>query len=176
MAARRSVAETPRTEHRGYGIYYTDNSEVWRCHELDLEAERLSQLKGKIDRALKKMRDADGVRCLYIESDGTAREALVVAVIERTRLEHTPYGNKDIRRVFLNWYGTRWRSTERSTLHTHQEIMQFAPDTPEVRDMIREAERRGAEIDALVGKRRAYIATIPRVTEDMFKALEKRKQ
>lgn len=166
--SKRGHAETPRTEHRGYSIYYTDNSEIWRCQDLDLEAERLSQLKSKIDRELKKMREADGVSVLYL-FDGHVTEALVIKVIVQTRLEHTREGSKDIRRVYLHWYGGR--RGDRKTLQARQEIGDFLPDTPEVRDMLREAERQGAEIDALRAKREAFLDTIPRVTEAMFSTL-----
>jgi hypothetical protein len=169
--SRRSVSETPRTVHRGYSIHYGDNDEEWHCNDLKMQAAKLSTLKGKIDRWIKRHNDENGVRCLNLGGYNGIRDALVIGIYPRTRLEHTPDGNKDIRRVYVKWMRKRSDGSERATLHERDEIDSFIPDTPEVRAMLREVERLEAGIEQATKRRDDYIAAIPRVTEDMFAGL-----
>ena len=71
------------TEHKGYRISYSDNEDVWRCWELNIEHEKLSKLKQRIDRLSLEARKEAAFDALRIQYNGRAELVRVVQVLKK---------------------------------------------------------------------------------------------
>lgn len=161
---------TPVTTHRGYNIQYGINSDRWSCSDLNLEADKLSTLKGQIDKAIK-VANEGGIPVIGIGGGwgGSAHYGKVVrAVRSYTRLENRPvpgtgrYEYQKVRKIDV--YGNA-RGEDRKSLSKNREITEFAPDNQTTHDMLIEHERLSNAAAAARQKADDYLATIPRLTE-----------
>lgn len=59
-----------KTEHAGYEIVYSENGDLWRCWNLEVEAKTLSALKTKINQCLAEARRVDNVRVWKLDWSG----------------------------------------------------------------------------------------------------------
>jgi hypothetical protein len=155
---------TPETSHRGYPIRYGINSDRWTCNELNLEAEKLSTLKGQIDRAIRRFNE-DGIQVVGIQHSKLGKVFKVVAtrMVNRNRLKPGShlYEWRPVREV--DAYGSSYG--DRPKLHKNQDMAEFAPDNPTTHQMLAEHERLVAAAEAARRKADDYLATIPRITE-----------
>ena len=69
------------TEHKGYKITYSDNEDVWRCWELNVEHEKLSKLKQRIDRLSLEARKEAAFDARYI-GPGYRNAGTLVRVVQ----------------------------------------------------------------------------------------------
>lgn len=67
------------TEHKDYKIRYSENEDVWRCWELDLEAKTLSALKAKINQIDAAGRKLDRVSVYVFGGYGLPKEAIALS-------------------------------------------------------------------------------------------------
>jgi hypothetical protein len=74
------------TEHHGYKITYGENTDVWRCWELDVEGKTLSSVKAKIASILSQSRKIDATPAYYIQSWGRVEKITVLSWASPTKV------------------------------------------------------------------------------------------
>lgn len=139
------------TEHNGVGIVYSDNEDKWVCYALDLEADKLSALKTKINKVLADERRVAGVSVLRVSTYGGDHEPGKVTLID----------GGDVWVMFPAGYlRGRYERARREKVDMRHLVL----DTPENRaalDAFAQESRRLRQLEAENQDRRA---AIPRVT------------
>lgn len=130
------------TTHRGYKIRYSENQDVWRCHEFDVEGETLSKCKDRLNKAIRD--SAKGFEAIEIGYFGTRRITV-----------NTPVDDK----------GTYWCNVEG---HGRRKLpaKDIALLTPEVEAKLAEYARLDDEVKALIRRRDALLKGIERATSE----------
>lgn len=166
------MTAAPRTEHRGYAIMYSMNEEVWQCSDLDLSAPKLSTLITKINKAIKVLNDERGVHCLYLNYSDTAIPALVVGIEAAQVVDYAHTGlHRQMKTEHKLTFMAVKMHNERASRSTAP-LSAFLPDTPEVQDLLRQANAKKAQITKLNDELRKLMASIPRMKAEDFDGLK----
>lgn len=140
-----------KTEHNGHGVRYVENQDVWRCWELDVEANTLSALRAKINKIDADGRRLDNVNVLLLEYDGSSHEAVATIL------------SGDHAWLMIGKDGKPQRRKEK--------LSRIVLDTPDNRRLLKDAQT------ALFAARKAdktareMIEAIPRVTTEALRGL-----
>ncbi len=129
MPDRGALAELGTT-HRGFDIRYSENEDVWRCYDIDVDGATLSAVKRKIDRHIAESRKAERMPAIEIPHSSffgeEVVEVLVTAIADKRRLS-----SKD-----KVWVTPASKRRRRDKDRYQIEIGSLAPETPEARTLI----------------------------------------
>jgi hypothetical protein len=156
----------PTTSHRGYDIRYGMNSDTWTCGDLNLEAEKLSTLKGQIDRAIRRFNE-EGIEVISLGLNGGSTPAKITASYlrqEQVQVDRGRYERQPVRKVDSYQEG-RYSGDGKKRLHRGKDLREFAPDNPTTHAMLAEHERLSAAAEVARKKADDYWNSIPRITE-----------
>lgn len=79
------------TEFRGYRIRYSENQDVWRCHDLDMDGTTLTQLKNKIGRYLAKIaKTAETIPAIHVTYGDDFTPCFIVSVANTLNYKKQP--------------------------------------------------------------------------------------
>jgi hypothetical protein len=137
------------TRHRGQHIRYSENEDVWRCYELDLDAPKLSLLKTKINKALKDAAAETNQRVLNVYEYGSDWYAAVV--VSRDKKGYCWVSRTDDK-------GQVRRSKVR--------VADLIADTPTNRASLAEYDRLRSEANSLLRRADEAKTGLVRLTED----------
>lgn len=128
------------TEHKGYKIGYFEESDTWRCYELELTAPKLSALKAKIDK---------------IDADARKLDRVPVVVLGGWN-SRAKFG------VALSWASkdALWLMIDRR--RSKEPCNTIVPDGPETRAQLARADALEKQAAGLRADAAAIIAAIPR--------------
>lgn len=153
--------------YRGYAIRFGENSETWRCWSLDVEAEKLSTVKAKIDRLIAAARKLENpVPVIYVDWHQVVKPVKVIAFAQPRKDRHGVVGEPteawcmvpDRERYFDHEAKeTRYRDVEK---REKLKLEMLYVDTPENRDGLRELERITAQIKQLEGDKVAIVKSL----------------
>lgn len=160
---------SPVYRHRGYDIHFRDNSETWSCHRLNLEHEKLSVVKEKINTLDKKARDlGEGIPVITVSEYGTVgmQEAKAISIdVNREDvwvLTMVPdYGS-----------GRFNRAVKIVEARRKEKLKELILDTPEARSAIQawlDAEKEALRV---AREMRAFLKGLPRLTIPEIASLE----
>ena len=142
------------TEHNGYQIRFRQESDLWRCHDLDLQHEKLSSLKTLINKIETDLRRVSNVKAIVINGRwGKKFEYGVITLIasDEDVWVNMVDGNKGVRKKL---------SIENLTLNT--------PENVKAIKLAHNAEAASLEAQR---KAREALAAIPRLTLEDLKGL-----
>lgn len=147
------------TTHAGYQIHYSENDDLWRCWELDLDAPSLSALKNKIN-----------------QWDAKARRLSNIPVLILSQYDRKPSRGTA---TMIDRDGGVWCAVETATRHhgVKSERKKLKPeslilDNPEGRSAIAELQRLAKIEDEAREAVKAARDKLPRPDLGAFKALE----
>lgn len=148
-------------EYRGYVVHFAENQEIWRCAALDVEAEKMAQIKTKIDKIISAARKLPGgVIALYVDHQDTMSEVRVVAFAEPRKDRRGNAGDPDAawcmrlgrERYFDHTTGDyAYRDTEK---REKLELARLYADTPENREKGAALSAANKEITALYERKK----------------------
>lgn len=138
------------TEHKGYKIRYSENEDVWRSFELDLDAVSLGALKRKIDLVERQARKAAQTPVFVARFNSTPVAATITG-----KAEGSAYRKGEHVWVFLP-------GEKRRTKVSIDEVIE---DTPENRALIEKHRDFLRAADAAQRAARAALEVIPRMTQ-----------
>jgi hypothetical protein len=144
-------------EHNGKKIVYSENQDVWRCWEMDLEAKTLSALKNKMNKVDAEARRLGNVAAFIMEEHQQKPTPVVLTMIDGDAA-----------------WGIRKSITENSNRRQKIPFKDLIPDTPEGRAAIIALQTKYRELSAIREEAKALYAAIPRMTLDMLKSIEGR--
>lgn len=138
----------PEIEYRGYVVRFSENQDVWRCWALDLEGEKLSTVKAKIDRIIAQSRKlSEAVPMMYMDHFHTAKPVRVVALAQPRKGEDSPTDAWCLvpgRERFLN-HDTKTYDYRDVEERKKLPLLSLYLDTPENRAAVAEIDRLKAE-------------------------------
>lgn len=142
-------------EYNGFRVAYSENSEVWVCYDLNLEAEKLSGLKAKISKVMAEARRVENVPVIEI---GFRNEFAVVTLLD---------GDE----VWIMKSGDDVSGKRNKTRREKVKMTDLVLDTPENRASIEAFEKEVVRIRNLEKANRERLASIPRVTSETLKSI-----
>lgn len=168
------MSQRLETEHRGYPIYYGENSDKWHCRDIDLQADTLSALKRKIDEIDRKARQAAAVICYeLVPRRGHQVETRDAKLIEYlgTRRPQKHQGDPDepqhvVASMAKRSFGERVGRQE-------VKLRDLVPISEEAHKAIDHANALGAKVAEAEAAYKAAVAAIPRLQIDDIDGLVK---
>jgi hypothetical protein len=154
---------TPVTTHRGYDIRYNINADRWSCGDLDLEAEKLSTLKDKINKAIRDVSLA-GLSVIDLGYRGQGSETMLTRAWQRLEQVRDPNrpGSYTYAPVWkVNVYG---EDGGKKRLHANRPLEEYAPNNATTHQMLAEHARLIEAARIAREKADNYLASIPRLT------------
>lgn len=163
-------------DYRGYSITYSENQDVWRCWSLDIEADRLPTLKGKIDRLIVASRKlANPLPVIRVDYHGRVAPVKVLGLAQPRKDRAGKELEPDAAWCMVpdeEWYFDHDLGQRRKRPIEKREkvrLEQLFVDSPENREAVVEANRIKAEIDRLTGRRGEVLKGMARVSSAIFK-------
>jgi hypothetical protein len=80
------------TKHKGYNVVLGDDEKTWQCHELNLQAQSLAEIKKRINEIGKSERRIN-VKALSVERARWSNEPIMIRAVIVTLLEGTHSGD-----------------------------------------------------------------------------------
>ena len=158
------MAEPFTIDYRGYAITFSENREVWWCQALDLDAEKLSTVKAKIDRIVAASRKISNVPAIYKDYHDHLKDVTLVAIAqprkERSGVEAEPSQAWCMVPGRERYFDHNTGKYEYRDVLAREKLSlsQLFKDTPENRSIMAEAERLQAEIHQLGERKKATLA------------------
>lgn len=141
-------------EHRGYACRYSENSDNWKCWGLDIEADKISTLKAKIDRVVAKARKLGAaVPALSLDYSGVATPIQIQSIAE-SRREDQPavWAIRTRRERYFDHVskGHAWRDIEERKKYPLADLIHDTPENAEKLEIARRlrADAKQMESDA----------------------------
>lgn len=139
------------TQHKGYAISFSENSEEWTCYQIEYSSKSLAAVRRKIDVMDRERRKAASVPCFVLNWHG-AKDGVVVELASADRFERKAFVMVD--------------DGDRKPSRRKLGISELAPDTPEVRALIAEWQTADRKAKEAAKRAETLLKAIPRLTAE----------
>jgi hypothetical protein len=137
-------------EYRGYILRFSENQEVWNCYALNVNGEKISTVKAKIDKIIAASRKlAEPLPMIYIDHHNRISPVRVISLAQPRGKDTTP------QQAWCLYPGTERYFDYTKGAYAYRDVEERGKrdlstlflDTPENRKAIAEIERLNSEIN-----------------------------
>lgn len=170
------MAETIETEYRGHKITYSENSDEWRCWDIEYSNISMQKVKAKIDAFYLKLRKESAVPCYELSSYGvpSKTESTIIEFVKT--VEQRAWATNKLTKLEHKVAVVARRSGNDRASRRETEINSLMPETPEALAAFSKAEHLYADVKKATDAFNEAFAAIPRIKLEDVSELKRIKE